>query len=136
MSPAEVQTNVWHESVSSQGWQQKIRNSIMRLRDLFPYTIAPILLQGDNHIRFFSGAIKLHAALQEDLPMDILAMRALSDGPLSSQQLSEKLSISLATSKRILRKLSDDHEVSIEKLGRNVVYKTTASRPGGYEAAH
>ena len=39
------------------GWQQKIRNSIMRIRTLFPYTIAPLIVHMKNEIRLFHEAI-------------------------------------------------------------------------------
>lgn len=121
-TPANVQVDVWKQSINAQGWQQKIRNAIMRLRDLFPYTMAPILLHDDAGIRFFSGAIGLCHQSGDQVSDDVIAKRILSECPLSSQQLGDRMGVSLATAKRILRKLSDDQEVKAEKHGRNVIY--------------
>ena len=43
-SPEDLQINVWKQSTQQLGWQQKIRNSIMSIRTLFPYTIAPLIV--------------------------------------------------------------------------------------------
>lgn len=121
-SPANVQVDVWKQSVNAQGWQQKIRNAIMRVRDLFPYTMAPVLLHDDSGIRFFANAITLRQESTDQYTDDVIAKRILAESPMSSQQLGDRMGVSLATAKRILRKLSDEHEVTAEKHGRNVVY--------------
>ncbi len=127
-TPANVQVDVWKQSVNAQGWQQKIRNAIMRLRDLFPYSIAPILLHDDSGIRFFASAISLNHQSNDLLSDDVIAKRILAESPLSSQQLSDRMGISLATAKRILKKLSEDEEVKVEKHGRNVLYAVMKNR--------
>lgn len=127
-SPANVQLDVWKQSVNAQGWQQKIRNAIMRVRDLFPYTMAPILLHDDSGIRFFAGAITLNQQSGEQVTDDVIAKRILAECSLSSQQLGDRMGVSLATAKRILRKLSDDQIVTAEKHGRNVIYSAMKSR--------
>jgi len=57
-SSEEIQIHVWKESLNHQGWQQKIRNSIMRLRDQSIYSIAP-LIDHQNEIRIFSEALSV-----------------------------------------------------------------------------
>jgi tetratricopeptide (TPR) repeat protein len=125
-SLADIQSDVWKQSLNAQGWQQKIRNSVMRLRDLFPYTMAPILIHHDR-LRFFGEAIRVLREDSVDLPAEIQVRRALSEGPLSSQQISEKIAVSLATTKRLLRKMSDQKIVESEKHGRNVLYHVGAA---------
>ena len=118
---ADIQSDVWKESVNAQGWQQKIRNAVMRVRDLFPYTMAPLLIHSDN-LRFFGEAIRVVRDHDDSLPVEDKVRHLLCEGPLSSQQIAEKIDVSLATAKRILKKMSDDHVIHPEKQGRNVVY--------------
>ena len=118
---ADIQSDVWKESVNAQGWQQKIRNAVMRVRDLFPYTMAPLLIHSDN-LRFFGEAIRVVREHDDSLPVEDKVRHLLCEGPLSSQQIAEKIDVSLATAKRILKKMSDDHVIHPEKQGRNVVY--------------
>jgi tetratricopeptide (TPR) repeat protein len=126
---AEVQQHVWKESLNAQGWQQKIRNSVMRLRDLFPYTIAPIIVHGDS-LRFFGEAIRVLRDHADGDSIETQVRNMLREGPLSSQNLADSLEISLATAKRALKKMVDDHQLQFEKSGRNVVYKIAADRSG------
>jgi len=119
---AEVQTEVWKQSINSQGWEQKIRNAIMRLRDLFPWTIAPIILHSDNVVSLFHEAITVSSHREAGTKPEAEILRLIADAPMSSMQLSNRLSISSATTKRILKKLSDESEVTAIKAGRNVFY--------------
>jgi tetratricopeptide (TPR) repeat protein len=121
---AQIQTDVWHESVNAQGWQQKIRNAVMRIRDLCPYTIAPILIHNDN-LRFFNEAITVMRDDLEGLSMDLQVQAILKQQALSSQQVADKMHVSLATAKRLLKKMSLESQVKISKEGRNVVYSSS-----------
>ncbi len=122
-TPAQLQTQVWQQSLNQQGWQQKIRNTVMRLRDFFPYTLAPILLHTDN-LRLFSEAIRIHALPGIDHAPEDEIMRLLRDGPLSSVQLSNRMNMSSATTKRILKRLTENKNVTVMKVGRSVFYQT------------
>jgi Mn-dependent DtxR family transcriptional regulator len=42
---------------------------------------------------------------------------------LSSQQVAEKINVSLATAKRILKKMTTDNQILVQKDGRSVVYR-------------
>jgi tetratricopeptide (TPR) repeat protein/biotin operon repressor len=128
-SPADVQELVWKQSVNLQGWQQKIRNAIMRLRDLIPYTMAPIILHDDQGIRFFSQAISIAWQMPEESSLELKTKRILADGPLSSQQIADRMNISIATAKRTIKKLTESQEIASEKHGRNIVYKNNAALP-------
>ena len=123
---AEIQKHVWKESIHTQGWQQKIRNTVMRLRDLFPYTMAPIVIHSDT-LRFFGDAIRVIREHCDDQPVELRVRRMLSEGPMSSQQLAERMNVSIATVKRLLKKMSEDRQVSPVKVGRNVVYEAGLS---------
>lgn len=121
-STAEIQTHVWKQSLHSQGWQQKIRNTIMRLRDFFPYTIAPVIVHADN-ISLFKDALFIQPSRQIGLKPEDEILRLLADAPMSSGQLSERLKISVATTKRILKRLTDERGIHAVKEGRNVFYR-------------
>lgn len=123
--PSEVQTDVWKQSLQAQGWQQKIRNAIMRVRDLFPYTIAPIIIHDDNGIFFFAAAIGIDWSREDHVSLEVQTRRLLAEGPLSSQQIASRMGISLATAKRAIKRLSEHQEVRPEKSGRNIVYRAT-----------
>jgi tetratricopeptide (TPR) repeat protein len=125
---ADVQQYVWKESLNAQGWQQKIRNSVMRLRDLFPYTIAPIIIHHDT-LRFFGEAIRVVRDHDDSISVEVRVRHVLSEGPQSSQQLADKLDVSLATAKRVLKKMVDNRQVLCEKSGRNVMYCAAADSP-------
>jgi tetratricopeptide (TPR) repeat protein len=128
-SLADIQTNVWKESLNAQGWQQKIRNAVMRVRDLFPYTMAPIVIHNES-LRFFCEAIRI---LQDEdntteASTEGRVQKMLNVGPLSSLQVAEKMEVSLATAKRLLKKMTDGGQIKIEKMGRSVVYHGSVSQ--------
>jgi tetratricopeptide (TPR) repeat protein len=122
---AEIQTDVWKESTNAQGWQQKIRNAVMRVRDHFPQTIAPILIHHDT-LRFFGEAIRVLRDHDDGLPLEQRVHMMLREGALSSQQIAEKIDVSLATAKRLLKKMSEDQLIKAEKQGRHVVYANSS----------
>src|SRR5690606_6992897 len=64
-SPEEIQEQVWGQSTSSQGWRQKIRNTITRLRDQFPYTMAPLFIHNED-VELFSDVVTLHNGTHHD----------------------------------------------------------------------
>lgn len=119
---AEIQTYVWKQSLATQGWQQKIRNTIMRLRDFFPQTIAPIIVHHDE-VSLFKEAIAIQPSRREGLDTNDEIVRLLSESPMSSSQLSRRLKISSATTKRILKRLSEESAIQSTKHGRNVYYE-------------
>ena len=121
-TPSEIQTQVWKQSVNAQGWHQKIRNTIMRLRDFLPYSIAPLVLHSDNSISLFGSAVKIRGIRAAGVRAENEVLRLLHDAPMSSVQLSTRLQISAATTKRILKKLAEKDEIRSIKEGRNIVY--------------
>ena len=119
---SELQKEVWHQSLHSQGWQQKVRNTIMRLRDFFPYTMAPLILHLDNRVGIFHEAISVSDCKTGSLQHEELLLNLLQSAPQSSLQLSKQAKVSQATTKRIIRKLIDQRAISMFKEGRNVIY--------------
>jgi tetratricopeptide (TPR) repeat protein len=124
-STSDIQTHVWQQSLNSQGWKQKIRNTIMRVRDFFPYTIAPIILHSDE-ISLFKEAIRIEPSRREGLDTEQEIIRLISDGPMSTNQLTNRLKLSPATVKRILKKLHESEQIRSVKEGRNVFYEPRA----------
>lgn len=120
-SAEDIQLHVWQQSLDQQGWQQKIRNSIMRIRDLFPQTIAPLIIHHEQ-IKLFKEAINIKPIIEtiEDPYQEIL--RLLREQPMSSVSLSSRLNISYSTTKRILKDLVDTQKIYPLKQGRNVIY--------------
>ncbi len=122
-SPDELQENVWHQSTQQMGWQQKIRNSIMRLRSLFPYTLAPLIVTMDNKIRLFHEAIEFKAKPNSHVnESEAKILTLLEKGPQSSIQLSNRIDVSQSTTKRILKKLVSSKQIHTTKVGRKVYY--------------
>jgi tetratricopeptide (TPR) repeat protein len=117
----EIQVKVWQQSINAQGWQQKIRNTIMRLRDFFPFTMAPLIIHSDR-ISLNREAIEIFPPQfgYQDSQKELL--RLLEDCPMSSLQAAERLAVSPATAKRLLKKLTEQDAVSMIKSGRNVIY--------------
>jgi tetratricopeptide (TPR) repeat protein len=124
-TPEELQKNVWKQNLNLQGWQQKIRNAIMRLRSMFPFTIAPLILQ-DLNVRLNAEAVQILARntsrTKATVSNEHQVLALLREKPHTSSQLSERLTVSTATTKRILKKLVKDDIVTVQKVGRHVLY--------------
>ena len=121
-SPEEIQVKVWKQSLTSQGWQQKIRNNIMRLRDLFPFTMAPLIIHAEE-VRLNTSAVSITPKQRHSENTRAEILRLLQDGPLSSTQLANRVKVSPATTKRVLKKLSEDQHITTMKIGRKVLYQ-------------
>jgi tetratricopeptide (TPR) repeat protein len=126
-SAREIQTHVWNQSIQLQGWQQKIRNTIMRLRDFFPQTMAPLIIHDEN-VSLFKEAIDFKRHRQGGSKETPDIQRILSDKPMSSHELSKILALSPATTKRLLKKMAEDDSIAIIKSGRNVLYTTNPAQ--------
>lgn len=119
---ADMQKHIWKQSLASVGWQQKIRNTIMRLRECFPTTIAPLIIHMDNQIRLFYEAIDLARPQHESLNSEQMVLKLLEEESMSSSELANRIQISQATTKRILKKLADAKQIHMTKTGRQVMY--------------
>ncbi|MFK7822891.1 MAG: hypothetical protein AB8G05_01955 [Oligoflexales bacterium] len=118
-----VQEFVWKQSTHSQGWQQKIRNSIMRLRTLFPYTVAPLILHKSN-IHLFNEAIRIYPTKKGGAERENEIFHLLVESRLTTSQISQRFAISKATTKRILQNLISQNKIETYRDGRHIYYKT------------
>jgi DNA-binding Lrp family transcriptional regulator len=50
-------------------------------------------------------------------------LRLLREGPMSSVNLANRINLSAATTKRLLKKLTEEEKITMMKLGRNVIYQ-------------
>ena len=94
----------------------------MRIRDSFPYTIAPLILQGDNQIRLFREAIYIKSDSRKTKRIDLEVKNLLKSQRLSSLELCKELNKSPATTKRILKELMERGKITSEKTGRTIKY--------------
>ncbi|MBP6218697.1 MAG: hypothetical protein KA436_08935 [Oligoflexales bacterium] len=123
---SEIQARVWKESLQAKGWEQKIRNTIMRMRDFFPYTLAPLILHNEQ-IKIFSEAIRIELPKSQGIDRKKEIHRLLKAQPMSSTQLSQRLGLSPATMKREIKILLDGQKIEGIKEGRNILYKPVVS---------
>lgn len=124
----ELRSQVWNQSINTRGWEQKIRNTIMRLRNLFPYTVAPLVTQVDNQIRLNTDTIELQTLATAQVAIDDEILVLLNNRPMSSAELAKKTSKSKATIKRAISKLAGQDKISALRSGRNILY-TPQSHP-------
>lgn len=122
-APEKIQSKVWKQSIQQLGWQQKIRNTINRLRQLFPYTMAPLIIH-DKSIRLFSEAIQFETNETQPSSNQTRILNSLRQAPHSSLQLASELNLSPATTKRLLKNLAAENKVTAMKIGRNIFYKS------------
>lgn len=122
-SPEKIQEQVWGQTISMQGWRQKIRNTITRLRDQFPFTMAPLFIHNDE-IELFAEVINMQPFVSGSTEPHDEVIRILREGPMSTNHLANRLDISLATAKRILRRLNEEERITVMKVGRRVFYQS------------
>lgn len=123
----ELQTMVWKESLRSYGWKQKILNALMRLRDFFRYTMAPLILPQKN-ISIFVEAIKVIRQREEGIERHQEILNLLSFCPMTSTQISKRLQLSIATTKREIKSLAGSGSLTSFRHGRNIYYKFHSGR--------
>ena len=121
-SPEELQTYVWKQPTTLTGWQQKVRNTIHRLRLQFSACMVPIVLT-QNGIKLYNDAIAIGSSKTNIQSKESRIIKILGDSSgCSSIDLATKLGVSNATAKRTLKTLVDDGTVFTKKSGRNVFY--------------
>lgn len=134
--------DIWQERTNQLGWEQKIRNSISRLRKLFAALPAPIV--------YFDGSIQVNTEMISiqglqtternmkqteytadgiDTPKNravSIKERRISDllqkGKYSSLELSEKTRIPLTSLRRDLNAMIEKGMIAKEKSGRKIKY--------------
>lgn len=120
-SPADLQRMVWHQSLHTAGWQHKIRNSFIRLRGLFRFTMAPLFIR-NRTITLFNQAITIQVPRTSLDKREEEISSLLAKAPLSSKQIGQHLALSRAGTKRILAKLVKKGVIEKQRRGRNYHY--------------
>jgi tetratricopeptide (TPR) repeat protein len=116
-----IQNKVWNQGTQQLGWEQKIRNATMRLRRKLPFTITPIVTHTEqlafnqDGILYTSRPNSLHSTEEK-------VTQLLTAAPLSSLEISNRLNISTATTKRLLKKLTSQTEIDVFRCGKNIYY--------------
>ena len=128
---SEIQTKVWLQSTGTEGWKQKIRNSVTRLRQLFPQTIIPLITYHKDTVKLQSEIIDIKAPTESDNSRSKV-IKLLHNGPMTNIELANKIDYSPSTTKRILRELKEQDQVGSRKDGRKVYYYSKPT-PSGIE---
>ncbi len=121
-SSAQLQATVWHESLSNLGWEQKVRNTVMRVRHLFPFTMAPLIIHSDHNIKLNHGTIVLAPPAIKKVTIDQEILYLLHSKPRSSRAIAGELRRSKATIKRALAKLAAANRIRGIRNGRQMTY--------------
>jgi len=101
-----VQDLVWRQTSSMEGWKQKLRNTVARLRSQFRFMLAPLVIQARGSIHLNLDALSFdlaRASIQNDRIQEI--MRALQQGPRSIDQLCQVTGIPSSTLRRYVKEL-------------------------------
>ena len=128
---SEIQAAVWQQSERQVGWEQKIRNTLGRLRRAFPLTMLPIV-RCQNQIvtleeTFYSLSRQQSESLSSSASISEQLINLLQTNDfLRSIEIAERLSISSATTKRILNQLKQERIIYESKRGRFRYYRYNA----------
>ena len=128
VSSGELFQKVWEQSLNTTGWEQKVRNTLMRLRDHFPLTMAPLILHSDHMIRLNDQAISIIAAsAKNQASLDQEIIQLLTKGPMTTSHIANHIQRSKATLKRAMKKLSDQNKIVGIREGRRIYYQATSA---------
>lgn len=119
--PEELQKEVWNQSTRLSGWQQKIRNTVQRLRVTFSPCLVPIIVH-QNGMRFFSEAISVKSPSTSGSSKETKLSELLALKPCSSAEIAEHIGVSSATAKRTIKMLLEENKVVAVKNGRAIKY--------------
>ncbi len=118
-----VQDLVWRQTSSTEGWKQKLRNTIARLRSKFRFMLAPLVIQAQGSIHLNLDALSFDSAparLQSERIQEIL--KALQKGPRSIDQLCQATGIPSSTLRRYVKELTTQGLVSAEVSRTRTLY--------------
>lgn len=125
-----VQLVVWRQTTNLQGWKQKIRNSISRLRSEFRWTLNPLFVQSDGIVLLNAAGVHISAPPQSlYLERRAELLRILSRESSATQSLVQASKIPLATVKRILRQLVDEGLIERWTSGNRPHYRLLSEGP-------
>ena len=118
----DLQREVWKQSLNLHGWKQKIRNALMRVRGMIPCSMAPFIIHHHN-IRLNGEAIRIHPQRKSGNEREDEIFRLLKHRSMTSGQLSERLDISRATTKRVLNNMAKKDKIEHVRTGRQIFYR-------------
>ncbi len=111
----DVQRLVWRQTSSLEGWNQKLRNTVARLRFQFRFMLTPLVIQTQGMI-----LLNIDAIYFEQPPRNISnernheILRALQNGPKSIANLHQITKIPSSTLRRYLHELKVMDQVTLD----------------------
>jgi hypothetical protein len=129
----DVQDLVWHQAASLEGWKQKLRNAVSRLRFQFRFMLAPLVIQSRGMLRLNLDALSFEptpANLQNERRQDIL--RALQHGPRSMEGLKEATHIPESTLRRYLRELTERGLIRSDARNNRTLFMSVSAAGSKY----
>jgi DNA-binding transcriptional ArsR family regulator len=126
----DVQDLVWRQTAYLEGWKQKLRNAVSRLRYQFRFMMAPLVMQSHGMLRLNLDALSFEpmpANLQAERRQEIL--RALQHGPRSMEGIREATRIPASTLRRYLRDLTKEGVIAADAK-QNRTFFTSVSAAG------
>lgn len=118
-----IQEQVWSQSHLSIGWEQKVRNSIGRLRKLTRFSMAPLIGQNAGYIQInkeYFSAFTVSAFNTTELDEKILTL--IDNKHIKSEAIAKQAQISKPTAIRTLKRMRKEEKVKMIKKGREVFY--------------
>jgi tetratricopeptide (TPR) repeat protein len=116
-----LQRDVWGQSTRLTGWQQKVRNTIQRLRQIFSPCIVPIIIVQDD-IRFYSECISVVTPEIKTASKETILKELLKTKSCSSAEIADHIGTSTATAKRTIKSLVESNQIKAIKNGRSITY--------------
>jgi hypothetical protein len=129
----DVQDLVWRQAASLEGWKQKLRNAVSRLRYQFRFMMAPLVVQSHGMLRLNLDALSFEpvpANLQAERRQEIL--RALQQGPRSMEGLKDATRIPVSTLRRYLRELSDQGLIAADPKQNRTYFMSVCAANSKY----
>ncbi len=129
----DVQDLVWRQTASLEGWKQKLRNAVSRLRFQFRFIMAPLVMQSHGMLRLNLDALSFEpipANLQTERRQDIL--RALEQGPRSIDGLRDVTRIPASTLRRYLRELTEEGLIAADARQNRTLFMSVYAAGSKY----
>lgn len=129
----DVQDLVWRQTASLEGWKQKLRNAVSRLRYQFRFIMAPLVMQSHGTLH-----LNLDALIFEPMPANPQLerrqeiLRALQHGPRSIEGLREMTRIPASTLRRYMRELTDQGLVAADDKANRTLFISVCAAGSKY----
>jgi hypothetical protein len=133
LATQDVQDLVWRQTASLEGWKQKLRNAVSRLRYQFRFMMAPLVIQSHGQLRLNLDALSFEpmpANLQAERQQEIL--RVLQQGPRSLEALRESTRIPATTLRRYLRELTEQGLITTDPKQSRTLFMSACAAGSKY----